>query len=519
MSTKKNIDRLFQEKFKDFEATPREAVWEKIKAQQENKNKKRIIPIWWYRAAGVAAIIAILFGISYSSFDNTPKNQIVITQPETNSTKINTEKVTESTTESNPNSLKKKEENIDAHQSKHQDILDPITNTKSSSITQNSNKNPKGESSISNPKKQNLASDVENASYKQNVKQPKNYIASTKKTDTSYTNKGVSSTNTIADNTNKKINTEDKNTSLAHSNNQNNSSDTSEKIAQHDHTAPQKDVSDEKNTLEENSVKKSIFDAIAEKEEEIDPEEEVSDTKKWNITPSVGPVYYDAIGNESVIDNRLDGLNKDGQVNMSYGVQVSYAISNRISVRSGVSRVDLGYNTEDVNFDPTFLSAQALENIDYNNDGAIDVPSPSTREPATNTFLEDTNGVSAVFEERVGSLNQSITYIEVPLEMKYALVNKRFGVNMIGGISTLFLQNNDVTLETGEFSSTFGESNNLNDVSFTGNVGLGIDYQLSDVFGIALEPIFKYQFNAFSNNNSNFRPYYFGVYTGISIKF
>ena len=33
MSDKKHIDRLFQEGFKDFEATPSDAVWENIEAQ------------------------------------------------------------------------------------------------------------------------------------------------------------------------------------------------------------------------------------------------------------------------------------------------------------------------------------------------------------------------------------------------------------------------------------------------------------------------------------------------------
>ena len=38
MSEKKNIERLFQEKFKDFEAIPSPEVWDS-KAQREEKKK------------------------------------------------------------------------------------------------------------------------------------------------------------------------------------------------------------------------------------------------------------------------------------------------------------------------------------------------------------------------------------------------------------------------------------------------------------------------------------------------
>jgi len=44
MSDKKHIDRLFQEGFKDFEATPDDAVWKNIESKlTENKKKPRVI--------------------------------------------------------------------------------------------------------------------------------------------------------------------------------------------------------------------------------------------------------------------------------------------------------------------------------------------------------------------------------------------------------------------------------------------------------------------------------------------
>ena len=58
MNEKKNIDRLFQEKFKDFEVSPPDFVWENIQEALQEKKKRRVVPLW-IRLSGVAAVLAI----------------------------------------------------------------------------------------------------------------------------------------------------------------------------------------------------------------------------------------------------------------------------------------------------------------------------------------------------------------------------------------------------------------------------------------------------------------------------
>ena len=63
MKERKNIDDLFREGFENFEATPPADTWDQIAAKLQKKKKDRkIIPIWW-RVAGVAALLALLFTI------------------------------------------------------------------------------------------------------------------------------------------------------------------------------------------------------------------------------------------------------------------------------------------------------------------------------------------------------------------------------------------------------------------------------------------------------------------------
>jgi hypothetical protein len=114
---------------------------------------------------------------------------------------------------------------------------------------------------------------------------------------------------------------------------------------------------------------------------------------------------------------------------------------------------------------------------------------------------------------------QQLGYIEVPLELNYAVVDKRFGVDLIGGVSSLFLVDNAVLLESNDLVTEVGEANNINSMNFSANVGMGLNYKFSPKIQINIEPVFKYQLNTFSNVSGSFRPYSIGVYSGFSFRF
>ncbi|WP_109851074.1 outer membrane beta-barrel protein [Aquimarina sp. AU58] len=534
MSDKKNIDRLFQEKFKNFEVIPDEIVWEKIKARQ-NKNKKRIFLIpFWYRAAGVAALIALIFGISSLPFNtNDLQQNNIITDSDTQNiiehTKTPTNKevnppiedviVTSEEKETNPTNQKTENTNLDQDNDAGQHNYFEPSVTKENAVAKTLEQvpskpknggelDPSSHSTTKNPIVNHSATNNSNTAQ----------ISSKQKEDPIVTQENTIEKTTIADQQNKKSISEKEHPLFTTPNEKSNAN--TQGLAE---KSVDNDIKNK--TLEEdventnNNGKKSIFDVIN-KDEEEEIAEESTLTKKWNVSPNVAPVYYNSIGSGSSIDAQFADNNKNGQVNMSYGVHVSYAINKRFSVRSGVNKVDLSYNTEGVGFSPSAVG-QNLENVSYNSTaGAILISDiGNVRNTDLGSEFSDLDRNAIEQKQNVGLLNQSIAYLEVPVEMKYALVDKKIGVNMIGGISTLFLQDNEISIEAGDFETPIGEASNLNDVSFSGNIGLGVDYKISDQFEINLEPIFKYQFNAFNDNANNFKPYYFGVYTGVSIKF
>ena len=95
MNEEKNIDRLFQEKFKDFEVAPNDAVWDRISdSLPKKKKKRRVIALWW-QIGGVAAVIALLLTVGTSLFNSSDDNEVVPTIVDTGKTEGNSTKDTE----------------------------------------------------------------------------------------------------------------------------------------------------------------------------------------------------------------------------------------------------------------------------------------------------------------------------------------------------------------------------------------------------------------------------------------
>ena len=500
MSDKKHIDRLFQEGFKDFEATPSNAVWENIEAQLNQKKKRRVIPIWW-RYAGAAALLLLLLtvGINYfNTVDSNQTNQIVDTEDI-----ISDEQKDES---GNFNELNKPEEII-ADDSTSKDNLNQIVDAIATTNSDGNKVDISKESTIA----ETLSSQNVNES-----KSPVN-LASNKKLNEFSSSLKTENKTAIASNSNDEeksfidknkakdfLNSDSKNNGIVQNN-------TSVKKLRNE-TASNKNKED--GTL-------AIEDAI-EKTNDIIEEEKLN---RWSIAPNAAPVYFNTLGEGSSIDPQFNSNSKTGELNMSYGISASYAVTKKLSIRSGINKVNLGYNTNNVIvFQSVGLSkSSALRNVDTSiNNSSFDAP--TTNGNTESLSVISGNGLSAKgspesFSNNT-SINQSLGYIEVPLEIKYSLLDKKFGINVISGFSSFFLSDNKIYSENDSGSRTFlGEATNLNTVSYSANFGLGLNYQVSKKIDLNLEPMFKYQMNTFNNTSGDFQPFFIGVYSGFAIKF
>src|SRR5690606_30743184 len=161
---------------------------------------------------------------------------------------------------------------------------------------------------------------------------------------------------------------------------------------------------------------------------------------------------------------------KQGDITISYGVNIAYQISKRLSIRSGLNSVDMGYATDGIEFGPAISSTQQHQlNVRFNSPSGSQ-PNIALSDGKTPLYTPDNELQARSENSYQGSINQKFGYLEVPLELKYRLIDTKVGVNIIGGFSSLFLMDNKVTINSdNNLKSEVGEASNLNDMSFSTN--------------------------------------------------
>ena len=494
MKKNKNIDELFKERFKNFEASPSPDVWNKIQTKLKEKDDRKVIPLW-FKLGGVAALFALLFTIG-NSILNIPLNKINDSIVNENSIEINTEKANNTIVDNNviQNNIVSTEDNNEVKSTKK------LLIKKASNSTNNSNGADRSETTVaSNNKKARIS----------RRKTKKDLIQSSESSIQNQESVAKETSNLIDKSENQLINQDveiNKNIEVVAVNK--NINDTSETS-----------LSTESKELIKEENKKSIFDAIKETSEGEVVISKLDNTpqNRWEVTPNVAPVYYNSLTEGSSIDPSFSDNPKNGDLNIAYGVKVSYNLNKRLSMRSGVSNVNLSYSTTglDIGTGPISASTASIEYSSRNNVTIVVDKGALVNQNPDDTFgnitPKSTNGEPL--------LNQKISYYEMPLELNYTLINKNFGISVIGGFSALLLGNNEVSIEAGDFNEVLGEASNLSSLSFTTNVGLGLNYSFSKKLMFNIEPMFKYQLNPYTDSSVNFKPYYLGIYSGLSFKF
>ncbi|WP_418602353.1 hypothetical protein [Hwangdonia sp.] len=512
MSDKKHIDRLFQERFKDFEATPSDAVWANIETElYKKKKKRRLIPIWW-RYAGVAALLLLLLtvgGLFFNDSNTTEPTRVVDTKEavlndsnkKDNNTLIDSDKkepkiIDEKEAVATSNTEKESTEKVS--DSKTDEALKNMTPSNETSVAENTFSKHKNEGTQKSQQPSNKKSSVSDAIVKSD-----NTTAvaqnSTEKSNATIQNKNESPQIDI-DKANGIINNSTKNnTAIA---------DVKPDDISTDSIAKTEAIAD--NNIKENTL---TIEEVLDKNKDI-IEEEDEKLNRWSIAPNAAPVYFSSLGEGSSIDPQFNNNSKSGELNMSYGIKASYAVNKKLSIRTGINRVNLGYNTNNVVvFQSLSSSSSLLQNVNTNTGTADAVSIISSENVNTSKSPE------AFAKTSNTSINQDMGYIEVPLEIQYALTNKKLGVNLIGGFSSFFLNKNEIFSEIAGSRTLLGEASNINNVSYSANFGVGLNYKVSQKIDLNFEPMFKYQINTFNNTSGNFKPYFIGVYTGFAIKF
>lgn len=464
MREKKNIDRLFQEEFKDFEVSPADSVWKNIENELMKKNKKRRIVPLWIRFGGAAAVFLLLLSTVFWYFNN---DTTTLEQPE--KIIITNTKIKDNKSDKKPTFIK---ENVITEK-------DDKTSTEENTIAKSELDNNRPKSKKNSTKNKN-SDDKENMP---NTNQQRIAISMNK--DDMIEPQIKKPTNIDVINKNDLIKSE---------------------------------IIPDKKAVTFQEVDHSQKNGEGDIQKEIEKRNEKETVKKnninnWSVGSTLAPIYYTSFGNGSPIDPGLSNNKKSGNSSVSYGLKLTYKLSDKLSLQSGVNKLELGYSTENVT---TLISSSLLDgsntNINTNVDG-VSVAAVSTTTQSSETIsLRSTIDVS-------GTLAQSLNYLEIPLEAKYSILQNKLRMNLVGGFSTYFLYDNQVSITSFGKKNILGEASNINSLNFSGNLGVDFDYNISKKLYINISPMFKYQFNTYSRNSGGFKPYYLGVYSGLNFRF
>ena len=498
MKEKKHIDELFKDHLKNFEVKPSDKIWESIRANMKKENDDRkIIPLWW-KLGGVAAILAVILTIGNSVLNPFDSTNTITQEVETNL------ELPESGTELIYDDY------INKPEIASEEIETPSTKESSEAISEK-DVIPIPKKSVNTVQKNAIAESQSAVDPKHEYDKSGHIhdrnseigMISNKEPDSEFINK-----DRIGEDGELKLNNKTLIDDTVRS--------VAEELNDTHKDSEQPTPTDER---EEELNKPSLLDVIQENKES-DAIVKANDVpeNRWDVSPNFAPVYYNTLGEGSSIDPSFSDNPKSGEVNLSYGVQISYLINNRLSIRTGINSVDLSYATSDLELGTAPVS-EALKTIDYRGrelvTTAVDKGTFSNTPPGDNPF----GNITPKSTSGEVKLIQDINYYEVPLELKYALLDTKLGVNIIGGFSTLLLGDNIVYVQADNLEETLGGANNLSSFSFSTNLGFGLDYKLTRSLKFNIEPMFKYQLNPYKDSSVSFKPYYVGVYTGLSFRF
>ena len=429
MLNKSNIDKLFIDKLKSFQASPDEKVWQKIERKLKKKKQKKGIPIWW-SYSGIAALLILgffLFPISDNEF-NEIENNVVSSPKQLNIKKELLEKKGNRNL-NNANKIYTAEKKIKVSSQKE--------NSSSKKMTHDSKNNFQIALLEKNKIKQFIQPITIHIENTFNIIEPKKLKNKTK---------GLDFSKEVKDNIAMLLNEEKKN------------------------------------------AKKK---------------------KNWSISPLIGLLNSNSYTKSSPVSSSLSNSTK-GDYTYSYGLQVSYQLNRKYSVQTGLHFQEISYQNKNL---IVALSNINSSNINFDTRTNFDMIE-------LNSNVETSVNISAAnIVSRNGNLNQRYGYIEIPIEIKYNLIEKNsFKTELIVGASSLFLNENETTLETESFSSS-GKMNNLNNINFSANLGVIFSYKFDKKWALNFSPMLKSHLNTFNNNSNGFKPYYFGVYSGINLNF
>jgi hypothetical protein len=228
----------------------------------------------------------------------------------------------------------------------------------------------------------------------------------------------------------------------------------------------------------------------------------------------------------------------DGNNNVAGGFSLQYKTGKRLHIESGVYYSQNGQRSN---------SSKELFALNRQADLAVSAPEKSYFGNAVNVdngnmkmnstagviaFSDTPEGaeVTADFESlspdfsntllTTGEFSQVFDFVEIPLYLRYSVVDRKIGLEVMGGFNAGLVVGNNAYIDNEYGLQHIGKTEDILPVNLSGTLGLGINYAVGKHLAFAVEPRVNYFLNSINSNPAvDFKPYRIGVYTGIYYEF
>lgn len=214
----------------------------------------------------------------------------------------------------------------------------------------------------------------------------------------------------------------------------------------------------------------------------------------------------------------------------SAGVSLGYRISDRLTIQSGIAMASMSQTINDVRVyagltDYYAVKSGYLYSVETASGviraGNTDLYLTDSRERVTTLIHDNVADPSKYNLTHIGSdIQQTFRFLEVPLILRYKLLDRKVGLNLSGGVAYGVLIENEAFTGEGHDMVRVGHTEGINQGNISSQIGFGMEYSISKKISFNVEPQFRYYITPLSNIAGElYKPYSVGLFSGLYYKF
>jgi len=250
---------------------------------------------------------------------------------------------------------------------------------------------------------------------------------------------------------------------------------------------------------------------------------------KWSLGTKFSPVYSLAENSEqpngdlnspiakSVSENKTPDIKADEKSLMSFsgGINVNYQFTRRWSIESGLFYSQYRQMAENLK-GSSFYGLQDDMSV-YTPEGIRSVQQGGIGETGTSSVIG--KSMDQTYYSLSLDYRSNYEYLELPLIVRYRVIDRKLGLDVFSGITTNFLVGNKSSIIYNDNDLWTGTTDGISPMLYNATIGLGVNYDLFHNLSFNIEPTFKYSITTDESTSLIKYPYRIAIFAGFSYRF